>query len=180
MTEQQKNAKIIEEVLTSKDYENEQKVKELEKQILGELPKCQLHPTNVFQNKKCRHCQKIREEFEQRKQAKLEELNALEAVSNDPKEAGKVAISQLVNTHNQFPANVSDLKHGNLPDMLRNNILSSQYFKDLYSLKTLQEVVYEIQKNVTYSEPWVLGANSVPSSLFCCLYKLMLMHLTEK
>lgn len=25
-----------------------------------------------------------------------------------------------------------------------------------------------------------MGANSVPSSLFCCLYKLMLMHLTEK
>jgi pre-mRNA-splicing factor 38B len=64
--------------------------------------------------------------------------------------------------------------------MLRNNILSSQYFKDLYALKTLPEVINEIDANVTYCEPWVLGANGVPSSLFCILYKLMLMRLTEK
>jgi pre-mRNA-splicing factor 38B len=64
--------------------------------------------------------------------------------------------------------------------MLRNNILSSQYFKDLFVLRSLQEVIGEIEKNVSYTEPWVLGANSVPSSLFCCLYKLMLMHLTER
>lgn len=31
MTEQQKNAKIVEEVLNSKGYEHEKKVKELEK-----------------------------------------------------------------------------------------------------------------------------------------------------
>lgn len=30
MTEQQKNAKVVEEVLTSREYENERKVKELE------------------------------------------------------------------------------------------------------------------------------------------------------
>ena len=64
--------------------------------------------------------------------------------------------------------------------MLRNNILSAQYFKDLYHLKSLGDVISEIVKNVTYTEPWVLGANGVPSSLFCCLYKLMLMHLTER
>jgi pre-mRNA-splicing factor 38B len=64
--------------------------------------------------------------------------------------------------------------------MLRNNILSSQYFKDLYALKTLQDVIAEVEENVSYTEPWVLGANGVPSSLFCCLYKLMLMHLSEK
>jgi len=64
--------------------------------------------------------------------------------------------------------------------MLRNNILSSQYFKDLYALKSLPEVINEIDANVTYCDPWVLGANGVPSSLFCILYKLMLMRLTEK
>lgn len=48
MTEQQKNAKIVEEVLNSKDYEHEKRVKELEKEVLAGLPKCQLHPTNIF------------------------------------------------------------------------------------------------------------------------------------
>ena len=42
-----------------------------------------------------------------------------------------VHVSQLVNSHLQFPVNC-DFKQGNLPDMLRNNIVASQYFKDLY------------------------------------------------
>ena len=85
----------------------------------------------------------------------------------------------LVNSHSQFAMNC-DPKQGNLPDMLRNNILSSQYFKDLFSLKTLQDCISEIERNVQSAEPWVLGANGVPSSLFCILYKMMLMHLTER
>lgn len=48
MTEQQKNQRIVEEVLNSKDYEHERKVKELEAKLLAELPKCPLHPKNIF------------------------------------------------------------------------------------------------------------------------------------
>jgi hypothetical protein len=54
MTEQQKNAKIVEEVLTSKDFEHEKRVKDLEKQVIDELPKCDIHSKNIFQNQKCR------------------------------------------------------------------------------------------------------------------------------
>jgi pre-mRNA-splicing factor 38B len=73
-----------------------------------------------------------------------------------------------------------DEKKGNLSDLLRNNILSCQYFKDLYALKSFNEVIEEINTHVTYCEPWVVGANGVPSTLYCCLYKLILMKLTEK
>ena len=38
----------------------------------------------------------------------------------------------------------------------------------------------EILENVRYTDPWVVGANGVPSSFFCCLYRLMLMRLTER
>lgn len=48
MSEQAKNARLVEEVLNSKDYENERKQKELENQILSELPRCQLHPMNIL------------------------------------------------------------------------------------------------------------------------------------
>jgi hypothetical protein len=40
--------------LASKDYEREVRVKAIEKDVLAGLPKCSLHPTNIFQNKKCR------------------------------------------------------------------------------------------------------------------------------
>ena len=63
---------------------------------------------------------------------------------------------------------------------MRNNIKKSSYLKDLSELKTVQEVVQEIIQNVAYTDPWVVGANGVPSSFFTCLYKLMLLRLTEK
>lgn len=85
----------------------------------------------------------------------------------------------MISNNGVFPA-ACDYKNGNLPEMLRNNILSSQYFKDLYALKTFKEVVEEIKTHVTYTEPWIVGANGVPSTLFCCLYKFMLMRLNEK
>ena len=47
-------------------------------------------------------------------------------------------------------------------------------------MKTFEEVVQEIVENVRYTDPWVVGANGVPSSFFTCLYKLMLLRLTEK
>ena len=67
-----------------------------------------------------------------------------------------------------------------MSDLLRNNIQKSTYFKELTELRTFEEVVQEIMEHVKYTDPWVVGANGVPSSFFTCLYKLMLLRLTEK
>ncbi|CDW74928.1 UNKNOWN [Stylonychia lemnae] len=179
MTEHQKYNKLVENVLTSKDYEQEMKIKEIEQKVLQELPQCKIHPTNIFQNKNCRSCKKIREDYEQRKNQKLEQLLSENKADNIAIQAQQLSVHQLIQQNGPFPINC-DYKNGNLPDMLRNNILSCQYFKDLYALKSFQEVIEEIKTNVTYTDAWVIGANSIPSSLFCCLYKLMLMRLNEK
>jgi len=47
-------------------------------------------------------------------------------------------------------------------------------------VKAFPEVIEEIKENVYYTEPWVVGANNVPSTLFTILYKFMLMRLSEK
>lgn len=33
--------------------------------------------------------------------------------------------------------------------------------------------------NVKYAEPWTVGTNGMPSTLFCCLYRLMVLQLSE-
>ncbi len=49
MTEQQKNAKLVEEVVTSKEYESEQRVKQVEREVLSEIKgKCPIHAKNIF------------------------------------------------------------------------------------------------------------------------------------
>ena len=73
----------------------------------------------------------------------------------------------------------ADKLKGNLGDLLRNAIINNNYFKSLQTL-TFEEVIEEVQKNVTCCEPWVIGANGVPSTLFCCLYRLINLKLTEK
>ena len=84
------------------------------------------------------------------------------------------------NTTGGFPT-FGDPSKGNLNDLLRSNILRCKYFKvDLYELKTYHEVINEIEIHVGYVEPWTIGTHGVPSTIFCCLYKLMLMHLSMK
>ena len=100
-------------------------------------------------------------------------------INGEAMENKKVPVQQLINSKNFFPIN-GDPSKGNMSDLLRNSILSCQYFKELYQIKTFEGVIEEIKGNVTNAEPWVVGANGVPSTLFCCLYKLMLMRLTEK
>lgn len=67
-----------------------------------------------------------------------------------------------------------------MSDLLRNNIQKSTYFSELQEMHTFEQIISEIINQVTYTDPWVVGANGVPSSFFCCLYKLMLMRLTER
>nr|TKW19590.1 hypothetical protein SEVIR_4G030400v2 [Setaria viridis] len=58
------------------------------------------------------------------------------------------------------------------------NILSSDYFKELYKFKTYHEVVDEIYHQVDHVEPWMTGNCRGPSSAFCLLYKFFTMKLT--
>jgi pre-mRNA-splicing factor 38B len=60
------------------------------------------------------------------------------------------------------------------------NILSSDYFKELFRLKTYHEVIDEIYNQVDHVEPWMTGNCRGPSTAFCLLYKFFTMKLTVK
>ncbi|PKA47328.1 hypothetical protein AXF42_Ash017273 [Apostasia shenzhenica] len=67
-----------------------------------------------------------------------------------------------------------------LEKVLCMNILSSDYFKELYRLKTYHEVIDEIYNQVDHVEPWMTGNCRGPSTAFCLLYKFFTMKLTIK
>ncbi|GAV58451.1 PRP38 domain-containing protein/PRP38_assoc domain-containing protein [Cephalotus follicularis] len=67
-----------------------------------------------------------------------------------------------------------------LEKVLCMNILSSDYFKELYRLKTYHEVIDEIYLQVDHVEPWMTGNCRGPSTAFCLLYKFFTMKLTVK
>ncbi|SCM03013.1 pre-mRNA-splicing factor 38B, putative [Plasmodium chabaudi chabaudi] len=68
----------------------------------------------------------------------------------------------------------------NVNNLLRNNILSSEYFRSLINLKTFKEVLDEILSYADHVEPYCIGSTRAPSTLFCCLYKFFTMQLTKK
>jgi pre-mRNA-splicing factor 38B len=68
----------------------------------------------------------------------------------------------------------------NINTLLYDNIMSNDYFKALYQLRTYHEVIAEIQRVVQNVEPWYVGTSRHPSSAFCLLVKFMVMRLTMK
>ena len=65
----------------------------------------------------------------------------------------------------------------NLNSLLRSNISSSPYYRDLMQMRDLNVMISEMERSVTNAETWAIGAQAVPSSFFCCLHKLMSMNL---
>ncbi|CAI7723058.1 pre-mRNA-splicing factor 38B, putative [Plasmodium vivax] len=91
--------------------------------------------------------------------------------------------SSLANYNNEEKKNILEMTNTttyNVNTLLRNNILSSEYFRSLVPLKTFKEVVDEIHLYADHVEPYCIGSTRAPSTLFCCLYKLFTMHLSEK
>lgn len=68
----------------------------------------------------------------------------------------------------------------NINTLLFDNIMSNDYFRALYQLRTYHEVIGEIERTVKHVEPWQTGTARFPSSAFCLLVKFCLMKLTEK
>ncbi|TYZ50749.1 hypothetical protein PybrP1_012177 [[Pythium] brassicae (nom. inval.)] len=68
----------------------------------------------------------------------------------------------------------------NLNTLLHQNILQSEYFRELYNLKTYHEVVDEIYYRVDHAEPLSPGTARIPSTCFCLLHKFFVMRLTMK
>ena len=72
-----------------------------------------------------------------------------------------------------------DPTRANMNDLLRSNILLSQYYRDLQLLHSVEEIIDQIQYHCHNAEPFTLGTNNIASTLFCCLYKLVTMRPSE-
>lgn len=45
-------------------------------------------------------------------------------------------------------------------------------------VRQYHDVLAEIERACNNAEPWAIGGQGVPSTLFCCLYKLMTINLS--
>merc|ERR1711972_807099 len=62
--------------------------------------------------------------------------------------------------------------------MLRDQILKSTYFKTLMNIDTFEGIVDELYQYAETAEVYGAGTTTVPSTLFCCLFRLFTLGLS--
>eukprot|EP00918_Siedleckia_nematoides_P088570 GHVU01194749.1.p1 GENE.GHVU01194749.1~~GHVU01194749.1.p1 ORF type:complete len:408 (-),score=72.36 GHVU01194749.1:76-1299(-) len=126
------------------------------------IPRCHLHTKPQLE---CKLCRKFKNSGSKVARMQMQREQALQPLGQEKKN-----IVELVKD--------KDSKFG-LNTMLAQNILNSDYYKSLYRLTTFENVVDEIWTYAKHAEPNVAANNRAPSTLFCCLFKLFIMRLTE-
>jgi len=67
----------------------------------------------------------------------------------------------------------------NFNSMLRDQILKNTYFKSLMNIDTFEGVVDEMYKYAETAEVYGAGTTTVPSTLFCCLFRLFTIGISQ-
>eukprot|EP00923_Selenidium_pygospionis_P003540 GHVN01005587.1.p1 GENE.GHVN01005587.1~~GHVN01005587.1.p1 ORF type:complete len:660 (+),score=124.98 GHVN01005587.1:163-2142(+) len=124
-----------------------------------EIPQCHLHTKPVLD---CKLCRKYKGNLQ------YHARRAILAQAVKPQEEKKHMVE------------MNNTTHFNVNNLLHNSILGSEYYKSLYQIKTFNEVVDEIYEYAKDAEPYCAGSSRAPSTLFCCLFKLMTMRLSER
>jgi len=68
----------------------------------------------------------------------------------------------------------------NITPMLGDQILESPYFLSLTELELPEQIIEEIKTSVDHCEPYLTGSTDLPSSAFCCLYRLFEIKLSAR
>lgn len=66
----------------------------------------------------------------------------------------------------------------NFNSMLRDQILKNTYFKSLMNIETFEGIVDEMYQYAETAEVYGAGTTTVPSTLFCCLFRLFTLGLS--
>ena len=131
--------------------------------------KCDLHFEKL--SEKCRKCAIIIDKI------KSEENKKNQNIKNQKKEINQNL--KITNFQNKKKNNkeyiIQNSSDGKLNNLLLNNILSCQYFKEVVLFKDFNSLEKEIINNVTNIEAWAVGISGVPSTFFCCLYRLFIL-----
>ena len=175
----QMNKDIIEEVQREKRKNNQNNLNnriltlnEINQIYKKNKKKCDLHFEKL--SEKCRKCKIIIEEIKNEENKKMINLSYFQKKENPNLK------NQNAKKKNHKEYFLQNSSNGKLNNLLLNNILSCQYFKEVVLFKDFQSLEKEIINNVTNIEAWAVGISGVPSTFFCCLYRLFTLQISNE
>lgn len=135
----------------------------------AERSRCHLHKKPKDNCKFCqRHKEYVAQETEKREAAKERFIKHVRSGR------GK---SDSASSSSTDPVEFANPKSFGFSPMLQSHIVESSHFKALLGLKTVEEVMTEISTYADTLEPHVHNSNTIPSALFCCIYRFMTMSI---
>lgn len=93
---------------------------------------------------------------------------------------GESDILALARRRGSEPFEVSNKVTFNFNSMLRDQILKNTYFKTLMGAETFEEVVDHLYQYAETAEVYGAGTTTVPSTLFCCLFRMFTIGITHE
>jgi len=122
--------------------------------------RCHLHKKP---NKACKFCKKYQEATAPQEKVDKDASKAGGAKAPS-RPAGDLTFDGKLEVENKKTFGFSTL--------LQTHILESAHFKSLLNLESFEEVVDEIYQYADCVEPYMANSATVPSAMFCCLYRL--------
>lgn len=166
----------LEAVRNQKMKEDKAKQEEEDKIRMAEAEKLRCHLHKKPKEKGCKFCQKWLACMNKGKEDKAAQQQKMMQSG----QAGGVAQWGGEDGWGGGILEVTNSKTFGLPPLLQSHIVESQHYKSLMSLDTFDEVVAEICNFADSVEPYNMNSSTVPSALFCCLYRMLTMGLDKR
>jgi len=137
----------------------------------AERQRCHLHKRP---KEGCKFCQRHREFVSKKEEDKAALRNKF--ISNVRRQGRHESRSDELGDMRRVVDLVNPKTFG-FPPLLQSHIVESTHFKTLMELEQFEEITEELYTFADTVEPYLQNSNSVPSALFCCVYRLLTMGL---
>lgn len=158
--------------------ESREQVENRERLAQVEKMKCHLHKKV---KPGCKFCQKHQDLLTdvQRRTSETEE-----AKSRDRGRRGRKpdrAISEVRDADSRRgPVELASMKTYGFSGLLQTHIVECAHFKSLLTLETFEQLMDETYQFANSVEPYMANSNTLPSALFCCLYRFFTLGLDSR
>jgi len=157
-----------EESREEKKREEKKETKVVPEEEAAEPARCHLHRKPQLN---CKICRRIYysslDPSMQKKEERGRDLSAADRWRRNNED-------DVVNFRGRGPEafEISNKQTYNFNSMLRDQILKNTYFKSIMNIETFEGIVDELYQYAESAEVYGAGTTTVPSTLFCCLFRL--------
>uniref|UniRef100_A0A7S3U5X5 Pre-mRNA-splicing factor 38 n=1 Tax=Strombidinopsis acuminata TaxID=141414 RepID=A0A7S3U5X5_9SPIT len=147
------------------------------KMVEAEKKKCHLHkkPKNG-----CKFCKKYQEMIEEAQKKPGGNSSSGDQRKRSGRKPDRAISEDRDNTDRRGPLEIANPKSYGFSGLLQTHVVECAHFKSLLTLETFEQLVDETYQFANSVEPYMANSGTLPSALFCCLYRFFTLSLDSR